>query len=65
MGIYKIVSVDDNGLTLPPHELFIAWVQMAHDLSETLPEGPCKGLCAAVYEAVTNDHEVEMKAGAS
>ena len=52
---YKIMSVDKDGNSIPPQELFEAWVVMARDLAGALSAGRNQDLCAAVYEAVTAD----------
>jgi hypothetical protein len=52
---YKIMSVDKDGNSLPPQELFEAWVVMARDLAVALPAGSGQELCAAVFEAVESD----------
>lgn len=57
---YQFVSYDKDGKSLPPDELFNAWVQMAEQLAKSLPVGENRNLCAAVYAAVTADRE-EMR----
>jgi hypothetical protein len=52
---YAIMSVDKDGNSLSPTELFDAWVVMARDLAGSLPAGRSQDLCAAVYEAITAD----------
>ena len=55
MEAYKFHSVDEDGKPLSLDRLFVAWVQLAGNLSKMMPDGPCRQLCEAVYEAVQAD----------
>ena len=59
MEAFKIHTVAEDGKPLSHDRLFQAWVQLAGNLAKMLPDGPCRQLCEAVYEAVTNDEEKE------
>ena len=60
---YKIMSVTADGKSLPPTELFDAWVVMARDLADALPDSWSKKLCSAVYDAVSSDRAFKLAEG--
>lgn len=55
MEAFQFHTVDADGKTLSLDRLFVAWVQLAGNLAKTMPDGPCRQLCEAVYEAVHAD----------
>jgi len=57
MEPFQFHTVDEDGNPLTIDRLFIAWVQLAGTLAQNMPDGHCRRLCEAVYQAVKADEE--------